>query len=255
MYYIYGIKNLIDNRYYVGMSADVGKRFGQHIKYGERGFESPENKVPTKRGLYVDMYRYGIENFMFKVLEVVKNDSVKLAYDIEEKWIKKFNACVNGYNSTYNASAYSDNNYDGFHSKNNINNYYKLLSNEQIVVFRSCIKMFGLNALSVDCGDFNINEGKLQRYCFVIFNEDEIIRIGTKLADGKDAITKHVTVQLNRKDTSINKYINSLESAESLKIKIIYKADKTDEEYKKFQMEYREKNASKLNTTLFTMLP
>jgi group I intron endonuclease len=68
---IYVIENLINNKKYVGQSIDIAERWKSHI------YESND----IKSHLYnIHLYRairsYGIENFLFRIIEIVDTDKL-----------------------------------------------------------------------------------------------------------------------------------------------------------------------------------
>jgi len=83
---IYLIKNIINNKAYIGKSENCYGRWLSHKSDYLMG-NSP---------LYEDMRKYGIENFTFKVIEKIP------AYLLKNKqieYIKKYNSLYpNGYN-------------------------------------------------------------------------------------------------------------------------------------------------------------
>jgi group I intron endonuclease len=90
---VYQIKNLLNNKIYIGSTfRKCGKgfwvRYNQYVKHKQTYFN---------KKLLNAINKYGLENFIFEVLEVV-NTSVKDCRIKEEFYIKKFNAIKNGYN-------------------------------------------------------------------------------------------------------------------------------------------------------------
>lgn len=78
---IYGIKNLVDDKIYVGSSEDIKKRWNQH-------------KYNLKKNIHINTHLqnawnlYGAKSFKFEVLEEV--DSLDL-YIAENKWMDELN--------------------------------------------------------------------------------------------------------------------------------------------------------------------
>lgn len=125
IFYIYGIKNLTNNKYYIGITKDIGKRFNEHINYGLLGYEN-KSKTNEKKGLYKDIKELGITNFLFKVLHQFETERYDIAYDNEAYWIKKFNSINNGYNTLENSKHYN--------KDNSTHRYvYKLVLNNKII--------------------------------------------------------------------------------------------------------------------------
>lgn len=79
---IYIIKNLINNKIYVGQSIDIKRRFYTH-KYKLNSCKHP-NKY-----LQEEWIKYGKENFVFEIVEKCNKELLK---EKEKYWIKHYNA-------------------------------------------------------------------------------------------------------------------------------------------------------------------
>ena len=86
---IYKITNTITNDFYIGSSNDVKRRWAHH-KCPSRWKNCPNNPM------YLDMQRYGIENFVFEVIEEVEEEKLKEA---EQQFIEKLQPAYNNYNA------------------------------------------------------------------------------------------------------------------------------------------------------------
>lgn len=87
---IYKITNKVTGKSYIGQSKDIYERWKQHKKQAEN-FENNNE-------LYVDMRKYGLNNFEFKILE-----KTSLLYILDYKeiyYIEKYDTYNNGYNKT-----------------------------------------------------------------------------------------------------------------------------------------------------------
>lgn len=84
---VYAVKNIKNNKVYVGQSRNLQKRLLQHLA------------AATDKPLHKAIQRYGINNFEFYVLE--KCDESKLD-SIEQEYIKKYNSADERYG--YNIS-------------------------------------------------------------------------------------------------------------------------------------------------------
>jgi group I intron endonuclease len=85
---IYQIKNLINDKVYVGQSIDIERRWLQH-KY-------------SKNDTYISLAikKYGVDNFVFLILEIIEKNDKKLLTELEQKWmdLKKSYDKKYGYN-------------------------------------------------------------------------------------------------------------------------------------------------------------
>ena len=87
---IYKITNQINGKAYIGLSTKIEDRWQYHL--------NPYNhKREHNKLLYQAFAKYGIENFVFEVLEEC---SVQELSDKEKYYIDKFNTYKNGYNAT-----------------------------------------------------------------------------------------------------------------------------------------------------------
>lgn len=87
---IYKITNKINGHSYIGLSTKIEERWKYHQSSYNQNRES--NKT-----LYKAFKKYGIENFMFEVLEEC---SISELSDKEQYYIDKFDTYFNGYNMT-----------------------------------------------------------------------------------------------------------------------------------------------------------
>lgn len=106
---IYCIKNLINNKVYIGMSVNVEERWSRHKTLNKIGGGLESNKP-----LYLAFQKYGIENFSF---EIIEKCSVEELSDREKYYIKKYDCCIldghdKGYNLTRGGEGYLTNNYE-----------------------------------------------------------------------------------------------------------------------------------------------
>ena len=86
---VYKITNTITGDFYIGSSKDVKQRWRSHK------CTSTWNKCPNNP-MYLDMQKYGIDNFVFEILEVVEEDTLK---EIEQQFIKKLKPTYNDRNA------------------------------------------------------------------------------------------------------------------------------------------------------------
>lgn len=95
---IYKIENLINHKCYIGQSTDIKKRWKDHRSCGKNS----DNREAHKP-LYKAMYKYGLNNFDFSILEECLQDELN---EREIYWIKEYNSLIpNGYNLTFGGNA------------------------------------------------------------------------------------------------------------------------------------------------------
>lgn len=86
---IYKIINTITGDFYIGSSKNVKQRWRSH-KSLSKWNEYPNNKM------YQDMKRYGMDYFVFEILEEVEANKLK---EIEQQFIEKLKPTYNNYNA------------------------------------------------------------------------------------------------------------------------------------------------------------
>ena len=94
--YIYKITNKLDNKIYIGMSANVKNRWKYgHLKTAQKLINDED--IGYKSLLYDAMKKYGIENFS---IEVIEECPIEIMGDREQYWISTLNSCNTsiGYN-------------------------------------------------------------------------------------------------------------------------------------------------------------
>jgi len=60
---IYIIRNLVNNKVYIGQSIDIKRRWGEHKRKYKQESERKDSY------LYKAMYKYGVDAFSFDILE------------------------------------------------------------------------------------------------------------------------------------------------------------------------------------------
>jgi hypothetical protein len=90
MPHIYKITNIINNKSYIGKTekSNPEERFKEHIKDSKRNYKN-------KRPLYEAFKKYGIDNFLFEILEETDNANEREIY-----YISLYNTYKEGYNAT-----------------------------------------------------------------------------------------------------------------------------------------------------------
>lgn len=86
---IYGIKNKVNNKLYIGSAVNIGKRWDEHIRRLVGGYH-------RNRKLQNAWNKYGAEAFVFAVVEIV--DNVDDLLTREQYWIDHEEAVAKGYN-------------------------------------------------------------------------------------------------------------------------------------------------------------
>lgn len=94
---IYKIENMVNHKIYIGQSTDIHRRWINH--------KSAFNQHKIDNYLYNAMYKYGIENFDFSIVEICTRDKLN---EREKYWI----AYYDSYNPKfgYNLTSGGDNN-------------------------------------------------------------------------------------------------------------------------------------------------
>lgn len=88
---IYCIKNIINNRKYIGQSVDIKKRHYEHL----RQLRKNEHKNII---LQTDFNKYLENSFIFSILEEIPQEDLN---EREIYWIKQYDTYRNGYNMTH----------------------------------------------------------------------------------------------------------------------------------------------------------
>ena len=86
---IYKITNTITGDFYIGSSKNVKSRLESH-KWPSTWKQHPNNPM------YIDMQKYGVDKFVFQILEEVEADKLK---ETEQKFIELLNPSYNNYNA------------------------------------------------------------------------------------------------------------------------------------------------------------
>ena len=86
---VYQIRNLINNKVYVGSAVDINRRKREHYTQLSKGKHCNQK-------LQNAYNKYGVENFSFEIVESVKD--LQQLISQEQYYIDKFNAVNEGYN-------------------------------------------------------------------------------------------------------------------------------------------------------------
>ena len=88
--YIYKITNCVNNKVYIGQTVQVNPkmRWYSHLAYVRRGIKSH---------LYDSMRKYGVENFVWEVIDSASSiDELNLK---EQKWVEHYKVITEVYNN------------------------------------------------------------------------------------------------------------------------------------------------------------
>ena len=96
---IYKIINTVTGDFYIGSSKNVNRRWACH-KCLSTWNECPNNPM------YIDMQKYGLDNFSFQILEEVESEHLK---ETEQQFIETLKPTYNNYNAKgFNIERYKD---------------------------------------------------------------------------------------------------------------------------------------------------
>lgn len=90
---IYKITNQINQKVYIGQAQDIQRRWRNHRR-DAKNCTDPKN---LKNPLYQDIRKYGINNFIFEIIEICSLEELN---DKERYWISYYDSFHNGYNRT-----------------------------------------------------------------------------------------------------------------------------------------------------------
>ena len=93
---IYKITNKINNHSYIGQSINIKQRWSSHKSYYKTNALSKNEKY-YNCNLYTAMRKYGIDNFVFEIIEECDSE---LLDEREKYWIEFYDTYNNGYNMT-----------------------------------------------------------------------------------------------------------------------------------------------------------
>lgn len=102
MLYIYAIRNIIDDKRYVGKTKSPKQRWSSH-RTMLRNTVCPKN---CNRHLFDAVKTYGIENFVFEILETIILNDNKLLSELEGAYILKLKTTDRQYGYNLNIDSY-----------------------------------------------------------------------------------------------------------------------------------------------------
>lgn len=88
---IYGIKNIITNKWYIGSCISLKNRIHRHWYYLTH---NQHHSLKLQRSFNL----YGILNFEIHILRCLKESELNIMFDIENTFINNFDSIKNGYN-------------------------------------------------------------------------------------------------------------------------------------------------------------
>lgn len=90
---VYQIRNIIDNKVYIGSSYDIASRWTEH----QRDLRKNEHKNLHLQNAY---NKYGVQNFVYEMLEIIDSGNTEEQFSREQYWINSKGACnkEKGYN-------------------------------------------------------------------------------------------------------------------------------------------------------------
>lgn len=105
---IYSITNKLNGKRYIGKSANIEKRFWKHKNDLSHYAKDPQKyKRRVNRHLANAVMKYGIENFLFEVIEEFDHLDEAVLADAEVKWMEFYNSTSRefGYNLMKDSSS------------------------------------------------------------------------------------------------------------------------------------------------------
>lgn len=99
MWCIYKIENKINGKCYIGQSKNVKDRWRGHKRSTRLVKEGATIKHSQVQVVHLALAKYGINNFIFKVIEEV--DTQEEANDRETYWVSYYNSYSNGYDADH----------------------------------------------------------------------------------------------------------------------------------------------------------
>ena len=85
---IYKITNTITGDFYIGSSKNIKNRWAYHKK--------PSNwKRCSNNPMYLDMKKYGVDKFVFEILEILEEVEIEKLKETEQQFIEKLKPTYN----------------------------------------------------------------------------------------------------------------------------------------------------------------
>lgn len=149
---IYLIRNLKNNKIYIGQSVDIKRRWQEHLRSGQPEKYCVKNNRDSKTPIHLAMQKYKIENFQIQILEICNREKLN---EREKYWINIFNACDKniGYNITSGGQ-------DNFALKGEKHSQAKLTENE-VKEIKKLLKNSSLNLSEISLKYHNISKSTI----------------------------------------------------------------------------------------------
>lgn len=186
MAYIYAITNKLNGKQYVGTTKfSLKKRFKQHCSDSKRC-----DYDYGKRPMYVDMKKYGLDNFIIEELEECSDDD---RFIREQYWIDKLDTYHNGYNSTYGGVGLPKYNYKKIAEK------YKEVQNQKEVAKLLNCDIYTVKIACEECGVEIISAHQVQRKLYghkvlmIDKNTDKVIQTFECVEDAYKYLNKQAS--------------------------------------------------------------
>ena len=157
---VYKITNTATGDFYIGSSKDVKCRWASH-KYPSRWKQYPNNPM------YLDMKKYGLENFVFEVLEEVEENKLK---EMEQHYIELLKPTYN----RCNANGWDTERYKEYKKEYNKSDKFKKYLKEytnQLCIYNG--EYLTLNALSMRFSKQGIPHPVLEAKKYLIKKESK----------------------------------------------------------------------------------
>lgn len=200
---IYLIKNLINNKIYIGQSVDIKRRIQEHIRSAQPEKYSQKSERDSKTHLHLAMQKYGVKNFSVNILQICAKEDLDT---LEKKWILLLNS--NDSNSGYNETSggqksfaqSGENHSQAKLTQKEVNEIKFLLKNTKMTLGEISNKFHNISKATISM----INQGKLwidENTSYPIrkteygsigeknprakFSESQVIEMRTKYSQGK----------------------------------------------------------------------
>lgn len=210
---IYGIYNIVTDKWYIGSCLDMKDRFQRHRYYLRKGSHHSQ-KLQRAYNLY------GEESFEIQILRFLNEEDDR--FSLEESYIKKFNSVLNGYNILDKCKEV-----DSFvlfgKSKDNFMKYINSLKKGVICINRFTGEITGeFNSITEAAKYYNTSTSNISRVCSGSLNyiKDTVFVYKENFDETKDYTRKH-----HCKDVKFSETHKRRMGISNPKSKAVYKYD------------------------------